>query len=87
MEVIVMGMRNRLFKPHAPIGENLTGCLQRYVVLQYERTIKYLILNANNIALQIIFSEHLFDFHHIPGEMCRINPTCLGRAARRRFVA
>jgi hypothetical protein len=63
MDDIAMGMINRLSKWRGSIDKNLTGCLQRYVVLQYERTIKYLILNTNNIVLQIISSEHNFDFH------------------------
>jgi hypothetical protein len=60
---MVMGMKNRLSKRPVGIDKNLTGWLQRYVVLQYERMIKYLILNTNNVALQIILSEHIFDFH------------------------
>jgi hypothetical protein len=39
------------------------GLLQIYVVLQYERMIKYLISDANNVAFQIIPEEHNFDFH------------------------
>jgi hypothetical protein len=69
------------------IDKNLTGCLQRYVVLQYERMIKYLILNTNNIVLQIIPSEHNFDFHRRRGEICPTNPTCLDRPACRHLVA
>jgi hypothetical protein len=63
MDITPMEMRNQLSKPHERTDKNLTGCLQIYVVLQYERVIKYLILNANNLALQIILSEHNFDFH------------------------
>jgi hypothetical protein len=44
-------------------------CLQGNVILQYERTRKYSILNTNNIALQIIASEHNFDFHRRPREI------------------
>jgi hypothetical protein len=75
VNVGAMGMRNRLSKRGGPIDENLRGCFQRHVVLRYERTIKYLILNTNNIVLQIISSEHNFDFLRSPGEMCGTNPT------------
>jgi hypothetical protein len=37
MNVIMNGMRNRLSNPWRSIKENLTGCLDRYVVLGYER--------------------------------------------------
>jgi hypothetical protein len=54
-EVIVnassLRMRNYLLKRGEWTDKNLTGCLQIYVVLQYERMIKYLILNTNNVAL------------------------------------
>jgi hypothetical protein len=63
MNVMVMGMKNRLSKPRTSTDKNITGWLQRYVVLQYERMIQYLILNTNNIVLQMIPSEHDFDFH------------------------
>jgi hypothetical protein len=65
MDVIAMGMRNRLSKPRERTNKNLTGCLQRYTVLQYEEKIVYLILNTNNIVLQIIPGEDNFDFHRI----------------------
>jgi hypothetical protein len=68
INVMAMGMRNRLSKRRGGIDGNLTGCLQGYVVLQYERTIKYLILNTNNIVLQIIPGEHNFDFHRTDRE-------------------
>jgi formamidopyrimidine-DNA glycosylase len=55
-------MRNGLSKRRGRIDKNLTERLQRYVILQYERTGKYLILNINNIALQVMLSEHHFDF-------------------------
>jgi hypothetical protein len=55
-------MRNRLSKRGESIDKNLTGCLQRYGVLQYERMIKYFISNINNVVLQIIASERDFDF-------------------------
>jgi hypothetical protein len=81
MNVMAMGMRNRLVKRRGGIDENETGYLQRYVVRQYERIIKYLILNTNNVALQIIPSEHNFDFDfpRRRGEICPTSPTCLDR--------
>jgi hypothetical protein len=63
MNAITMWMRNRLSNRGESIDKNLTGCLQRYLVLQYERMIKYLILNTNNAAFEIILREHDFDFH------------------------
>jgi hypothetical protein len=63
-------MRNRLSKTHEWTHKNPTGCLQRYVVLQYERMIKYFILNTDNVVLQIIAREHNFDFHRRSREMC-----------------
>jgi hypothetical protein len=87
MSVIAMGMTNRLSKPLESIDKNLTGCLQRNMVLQYERTIKYLILNTNDIVLQIIPSEHNFDFHCRPGEICRTSPTCVDGPVCPHFVA
>jgi hypothetical protein len=65
MDGSAMGLRNGLSNPHERTDRSLTACLQRSVVLQYERTIKYFILNTNNVALQIIPSEHSFDFHPI----------------------
>jgi hypothetical protein len=44
INVRVMRMRNRLSKSRGSIDDNLTWCLQRYIVFQYERMIKYLIL-------------------------------------------
>jgi hypothetical protein len=72
MNVIINGMRNRLSKPRRSIKENLTGCLQRYVVLGYERNRKYLKFKINNIVLQIIPRGQAFDFdfHHRTGEIC-----------------
>jgi ribose 1,5-bisphosphokinase PhnN len=72
MNVMVMGMRNRLSKRRRGSDENLTGRLQRHVVLHDERMIKYLILNTNNIVLQIVPNEHHFDFdfHRRPKEIC-----------------
>jgi hypothetical protein len=74
LNVIAMGMRDRLFKRRQSIDENMTGCLQRYVIFQHERTMKYLISNTNNIVLQIIPRKHDFDFHCRRGEICRTNP-------------
>jgi hypothetical protein len=63
MNMRINGMRNRLSKPRRSINKNLTGCLQRYVVLGYEKNRKYLEFKINNIVLQIIAREHNFDFH------------------------
>jgi hypothetical protein len=87
LNVMVMGMRNRLWKRRGSIGKNLTGCLQRYVFLQYERMIKYLILNTNNIVLQIIPRENNFDSHRRPREMCRTNSTRFDSPACRHLLA
>jgi hypothetical protein len=51
-------------KPPWLIKENLTGCLQRYVVHRYERKWKAWMLNTKNIVVQIICrEEHNFNFH------------------------
>jgi hypothetical protein len=50
-------MENWSLKPCVSIDNNLTGRLQRDMVLQHERTTKYLILNTNSIMLQIIANE------------------------------
>jgi hypothetical protein len=75
--VIAMGITNWLSKPREPINKNLTGCLQRYVILRYERMRKYLIFNTNNIAFQILPREHHFDFHRRPGKICGTSSRCL----------
>jgi hypothetical protein len=81
MNVMVMGMTNWLSKPRGPTNKNLAGCLQRYVILGYERMRKYLILNTNNVILQIIPSQPHFDFHRRPGETYPTIPIFLdGRA-------
>jgi hypothetical protein len=72
---MVMGMRNRLAKPHEWIHKNPTGCLQKYVVLQYERIIKHFILNTNDVLSQIIAKEHNFEFHRTSREICAIGPS------------
>jgi hypothetical protein len=59
--------RNRPSKPRGSIGENLTWCLQRYLVLGYQRSWKHLFLNINALALQIIPREHNFDLISITG--------------------
>jgi hypothetical protein len=69
VNVSVMTMRNRLSNPIRSVHQNLTACLQRHVVLQTQRTRKYLVLNTNNSALQIIPSEYDLDFHRRPGEI------------------
>jgi hypothetical protein len=76
MNIMAKGMINQLSKPRAPINENLTGCLQRSVVLGCKRKRKYLIFKTNSIVSQIILREHNFDFHHRTGEACRAKPTC-----------
>jgi hypothetical protein len=78
MNVMANGMRNRLSKPRWSLNENLTGCWQRNVVLGYERNHKVLNFTTNNTVLQIIPSEHNFDFHfhHRTGETCPAKPTC-----------
>jgi hypothetical protein len=87
VNVMAMGMKNQLLKPDEWIHEDLTGCLQRYVVLQYERMIKYLILNTNNVAFQTILREHNFDFdfHCRSREIFRTRPTCPDVPTRRYF--
>jgi hypothetical protein len=47
-------MRNRLLNPHETIDENLTECLEKHVILGYERKRKYLISNTYGIVLQTI---------------------------------
>jgi hypothetical protein len=78
MNVIINGMRNRPSKPRRSINDNLTGCLERYAVLGYERKRKYLKFKINNIVLRIIPREHNFDFHfhYRTGETIRAKPTC-----------
>jgi hypothetical protein len=89
MNVRALRMRNRLSKPREWTDKNLTGCLQGYTILQDEKTIKYLILNPNNIALQIVPTEHKFDFdfHRRPGGFCRTSPMCLNHPFRGHLVA
>jgi hypothetical protein len=62
MKIISKGMSNQLSKPHGSIDENLTGWLQRYVMLGYERNRKHFFLNINNMVLQTILRSHHFDF-------------------------
>jgi hypothetical protein len=76
LNIRVNGMRNRPLSPSRSIQENVTGCLQKYVVLKYEISRKYLKFKINNIVLQIILREHNFDFHHRTGETCPAKPTC-----------
>jgi hypothetical protein len=52
------GMIKWLSNPREPINDNLTGCLQRGVVVGYERMIKWLISNTNNVVLEIIPGKH-----------------------------
>jgi hypothetical protein len=69
MNIMAKGMWNRLSKPCASVNENLTRCLQRYVVLGYERKRKYLFFNPNNTVLRAIPRKHNFDFHRRTGEL------------------
>jgi hypothetical protein len=78
---MIKEMRNQLSKPRRSISEDLTVCSQRYLVLGYERKRKYLKFKINNIVLQIIAREHIFDFHHRTGETCpakRMSPDWAG---------
>jgi hypothetical protein len=56
-------MRNRPSEPRRSISENQIACLQRYIVLGYERKRRYSKFKINNIVLQIILREYNFDFH------------------------
>jgi hypothetical protein len=67
----VNGMRIWLSSPCDTIDENLTECLQKYLLLGYERKLKYLTLNANHNVLVIIPREHNSGFHHRTGGTCR----------------
>jgi hypothetical protein len=53
VDIRTKGMRNLLSKRRGSVNKNLTGCLQRCVILGYERKRKYLIFNTNNTVLQI----------------------------------
>jgi hypothetical protein len=53
VNVIANGMIDRVSKGREPTNSNLTGCLRRNAVFGYEKMIKDLISNANNIAFQI----------------------------------
>jgi hypothetical protein len=48
--VTVNRMRNYLSKPREPNNENLTGYLQRYVLLECEKEQNTLFFTANNAA-------------------------------------
>jgi hypothetical protein len=63
VNVIAKGMGNQLLKRRGSVDKDLTRSLQTYVVLQYERMIKYLISDTNNGAQLIIPRKHNFDFH------------------------
>jgi hypothetical protein len=57
----INGMRNGLSERRTTFNENLTEFVQKYVAVRYERNHKYLLLNRNNIALQIIVWQENFD--------------------------
>jgi hypothetical protein len=63
MKIIGKGTNNHLSKPRGSIRENLTRCLQKYVLLGYERDRKYLNFKTNNRVLQAILRVNIFDFH------------------------
>jgi hypothetical protein len=63
INITAKGTRNRWSKTLGPINENLTPCLQRYVVPGYESNRNDLFMNINNKMLQIIPMEHNFNFH------------------------
>jgi hypothetical protein len=63
MNIILQRKINCLPKAHGSISENLTGCLHRYAVFGYERMIKHLNSNPNNIVWRTIFREQNFGFH------------------------
>jgi hypothetical protein len=52
------GTNNRSSKPGRPIEQNLTGCLQRYVVPGNEENKNISIWNINNMVLRIIPRDH-----------------------------
>jgi hypothetical protein len=51
INITAKGTRNRWSKTLGPINENLTQCLQRYVVLGYESNRNDLFMNINNEML------------------------------------
>jgi hypothetical protein len=73
-----IGTSNQLFKPCGSIDENLAKCLQRHVVLGYERNRKYLYLNINNMVLQTVPWEDNCDFHQKTGEIWGLSGKCPG---------
>ena len=83
---IIMGTMNWPSKTGGTINENLTGCLQRYVVLGYERKQKSIIFIINNIVLPIIARDYIFDFPCRSGEMCRQTGSVPVRRLRQCFV-
>jgi hypothetical protein len=65
MDNKVNGMKNRLSKPRKEHNENLTGCLQKYLVLGYKRNRKC----SNHMVLQILSKEDNFDLRHRKGKI------------------
>jgi hypothetical protein len=74
MNSMAMRIIKWLSKQNGAINDNTTACLQRYVVLGYERMTKYLTLTTNNIVLHIIPREYNSDSHCRPGDICRASP-------------
>jgi hypothetical protein len=70
MNLAAKGMINWLWKGSGSINENLTGCLQRYIVLGCEGGRNDLFLNANSKVLQIILWKDNFNFHQRTGGIC-----------------
>jgi hypothetical protein len=68
-------MIHQFSKPRGLIDDNLTGCLQRYAALGYER-----IFDTNNNVLQIITRKHNFDSHSTMRETSRGAAACSDRS-------
>jgi hypothetical protein len=62
MKIISTRTSNQLSKPRGSTDENLTGCLERYVVLGSERDQQHLNFTTNNRILQMIRMEDNCDF-------------------------
>jgi hypothetical protein len=62
MKIIGKGTKNQLSNPRGSIDENLTGCLQRHLVLGHQRYRKHLFSNMNNTVLQVMAWEDNCDF-------------------------
>jgi hypothetical protein len=51
VDITINGMIDWMSKPEGPIIDHVRECLQRYVVLGYERVIKSMIFTINSIVL------------------------------------